>query len=114
MDRPGAYNLQLYRGDTYGWTFVLWNDESKTVPLDLTGVIANAHIASSAGSPAIATLVCTILANQITVTFPVDLWDQLTVKRGVWDLELTYPSGDVFTVVAGSVSVTTDVTKVEQ
>ncbi len=34
----------------------------------------------------------------------------LSVVAGKWDLQLTYPSGDVQTVVKGSVSLTADVT----
>ena len=36
--RPGTYDLDLYRGDSYAWEFHLWDDEAKTAATDLTVV----------------------------------------------------------------------------
>ena len=45
---PGSYNLDIYRGDTKRWQFKLWNDVAKTIPTDLTGVVAGATIRDKA------------------------------------------------------------------
>lgn len=101
------YPLGIYRGDTHRWQFTLWADAAKTTPADLTGVAVAAWIAQAS---TITHLVCTVAANVITVALEEDISQGLSVVAGKWDLQLTYPSGDVQTVVAGSTSVRADVT----
>lgn len=108
---PGIYNLDIYRGDTYNWTFNLWFDTAQTLPADLTGVLALAEIRTKPAGSLMATLNCTVtLPNIIKMILAPDQSMLLSPKATVWDLQLTYPDGSVGTVLAGSVTVTMDVT----
>ena len=107
---PGSLPLTLYRGDTYGWRFVLWADAAKTTPADLAGVIAKAEIRDKSAGTNITPLLCTIeMPNAILVTLGATASARLPAK-GMWDLQLTYPEGEVATVLAGAVTVAADVT----
>jgi len=111
---PGVYDLQLYRGDTARYSFVLWQDTNKTIPLDLTGSVAAAQVRDRADSGRIVIqLACSIgLPNTVNVALLAPDSAALPSNcRGVWDLQITAASGDVTTVVGGNVSVTSDVTR---
>jgi hypothetical protein len=106
---PGKYGLAIYRGDSYRWQFTLWTDTAKTQPLDLTGVVAKAEIRDKAGGKVLGALTCDVtLPNLIDASLTAA--DSAGLKSGVWDLQLTYSSGDVSTVLAGPATVTADVT----
>ena len=107
---PQSYSLRVYRGDTARWTFVLWADVRKTMPSDLTGVVVASQIRVRPGGDVLATLACTVsLPNMINAVLPAAVSATL-LNLAVWDLQLTYPSGDVVTVLAGAVNTTADVT----
>ena len=106
---PGALPLPLYRGDTQSWTCTLWADDEESVPADLTGVVAKAEIRDRPGGSKITPLSCSIDGNVITVSLGAAESKTLPSK-GAWDLQLTYDSGAVATVVAGPVTVTADIT----
>ena len=56
--------------------------------------------------------VAVTLPNIVSVALPAAAWDTITAQRSaVWDLELTYDGGEVFTVVAGAVTIIADVTR---
>jgi hypothetical protein len=106
---PGKFDLQIYQGDSYDWQFKLWQDAAMTNPVDLTGVTAKAQIRKGAGVTGPIELACTVTTpNIVDVKLTAALSD--TAFDGVWDLELDGPSG-VTTVVAGTVTVTPDVTE---
>ena len=114
--KPGKYGLSIYRGDTSRWRFVLWADTDKTEPVDLAGasVAAEIRAVGSANSwcmPA-GSLTCSIEAPNI---IHVELQSGAALpQRGVrseWDLQITWPSGDVQTVLAGGVDILGDVTR---
>jgi hypothetical protein len=109
---PGIYNLDLYRGDTKRIQFKLWSDVAKTVPTDLTGVIVLATIRDKAlGGIYELVLACTITApNTVNMTLLAEQ-SRTMPAVGVWDLQLSYPSGDVYTPLKGAVTVTQDVTR---
>lgn len=109
---PGIYDLGLYRGDTTRLKFNLWQDTAKTIPTDLTGATATAQIRDRPDSPTVTvTLTCTVtLPNTIDVVVPASS-DTTIHYRGTWDLQLTYPSGDVQTVVTGAVTASPDTTR---
>ena len=111
---PATYNLDLYRGDTSRWQFKLWTDAAKTIPSDLTGVTAAAMIRDKApGGVYSLALGCVVtLPNIIDMELTPGQSRDLPVK-GVWDLQLTYASGDIITVLKGSVSVTQDITSTD-
>lgn len=110
---PGKYDLSLYRGDSYTWQFVLWQDEDKTIPTDLTDVVAAAQIRAKPGATPIIVLECEVTApNIVTVQLTPEAWeDSSCIVVGMWDLELTYLDGTVQTVIAGKVRITADVTR---
>jgi hypothetical protein len=107
---PGKYSLSLYRGDTWRVQFRLWEDAERTDPADLTGVTALAEIRDKSAGLKITpiTLVIT-LPNVITASLSPDETAHLPMS-GVWDLQLTLGNGDIQTILAGLVSVTSDVT----
>lgn len=111
--QPGTYNLTLYRGDSYEWDFVCWADAFKTTPADLTGAIAKAEIRNAPGGATVMELLCVITDSTVNVQLPVILWEGWALRTAVWDLQLTYLDGTVATIVAGSVTVTPDVTDSE-
>lgn len=107
---PGRYTLNLYRGDTAHWQFTLWSDADRTVPCDLTDVLVKSQIRDKPSGATIIELACTIeLPNIIHIDLTATASAMLPLG-GAWDLQLTYPNGDVATVVAGPVKVTPDVT----
>ena len=107
---PGKYDLDLYRGDSYGWRVILWDDDDKTVPTDLTGAVVEAEFRDKPGGAAIVNFETSItLPNVIDVRFTAELWENAPCK-GVWDLEITFPGGNVMTPLAGRVTVAADIT----
>lgn len=111
---PGSYPLALYRGDSYTWQFRVWEDEAHTVPVDLTGATAAAEIRYTPGGTDILTLTCAVTApNMIDVTLPASAWDTFPVKKTgtpAWDLQVTFPGGEVVTYLAGPATLTSDIT----
>jgi len=108
---PPSLNLELYRGDTQRWEFTLFTDAGNTVPADLTGVEAAATIRDKATDGAFyLELSCVVeLPNLVRMTLPAEDARNLPAK-GVWDLQLTYASGDIVSVLKGVVVVVQDVT----
>ena len=110
---PMSYQFNLYRGDTKRWRFLFWNDAAKTDAADLTGVTALSEIRDKTdGATIVIPLTCTVtLPNIVDVFLSADNSAMLPAKGGVWDLQLTYLSGDVMSPVCGAVSVRADVTQ---
>jgi hypothetical protein len=111
---PGVLPLCLYRGDTYRWRFQLWADAERTTPADLTGVEARGQIRDRPSGTIIVELVCTITQPNIIDAVLTAGLSVVLPQLCVWDLQLTYPSGDVNTVLAGPVTVVMDVTDSDQ
>src|SRR6516162_4880252 len=107
---PGTYDLNLYRGDTYGWKFVLWQDTNKTIPVDLTGCTAKAEIRDKSGGSKICPIKCTINGtNNNEIDAVLLAADCAGAPNGGWDLQVTFPTG-VRTILAGKVKITDDYT----
>jgi hypothetical protein len=105
-----SYPLGIYRGDSYRWRFVLWADTARTVAIDLTSVTVGAEIRVSTGStPIYPIAIAVTLPNTIDLSLSAAASAQVPAAA-IWDLQLTYPSGDVQTIVSGAVSVRGDVT----
>lgn len=119
---PGKYDLKLYRGDSYAWSFDLWHDVDKTDPVDLTGATAAAQIRDKPGGEMVIDLDCSVVStpagpgpartNTVVVRLPAAQWAEAPTLGIVatWDLEIVYPDATVQTIVAGKVTVTYDVT----
>lgn len=91
-------------------------------PVDLTGYTAEIDIKDKIGGSVLLTLGTTngrILLDQLnhTISLFISAEDTdsvaMTWKRGVWDLEMTAPTGQVTTLFSGAVSVVKEVTTVQ-
>jgi len=112
MRMPACFDLEIYRGDTGTWAFLLWKDAAKTTPVDLTGVTVSAQMRAGPNGAVLAEFVCTVSApNRIDMVLGPNASAALSPVRAMWDLQLLYPSGDVSTVLAGRTSVVSDVTR---
>lgn len=107
MATPVLYPLSIYRGDSYHWQFTLWADAEKTEPIDLTGVQVAAELRQD---QRVTKLAISVTDNTIVVTLSAPVSQKLPATTARWDLQLTYPSGDVQTIVRGDVYVLVDVT----
>ena len=110
---PGNLPLPIYRGDSYGWRFVLWKDPEKTLAVDLTDASAKAEIRTAPGGKLLAAIDTYVeLPNIVVASLSAAKTATLTAAGGSWDLQLTYAAnGEVQTVLAGKVTVTLDVTE---
>jgi hypothetical protein len=106
---PSDFPLSIYRGDSHRWQFRLWSDAAKTSPVDLATATVKSEIRNSA--TLLTALECTVTPpNVIDVVLPAAASGQLPSFPVRWDLQLTWPSGEVQTPIAGSVTVQADVT----
>ena len=107
--QPGNYQLNIYQGDTHRWSFRLWADEDQSSPVDMSGATAAAEIRDKPGGTVLTDMGCSITGNSIDMLLTAAN-SRLIVVNGVWDLEITFASGDVQTVLKGKVLLTADVT----
>ena len=111
---PATYPLALYRGDSYTWQFALWADTDKTQPVDLAGVTPKAELRVAPGSDPVMAMPCTVtVPNLIEMKLPAASWDDFVLTKAgaaVWDLQLTYATGEVKTIIRGDVTIAADVT----
>jgi hypothetical protein len=107
---PGFYALQIYQGDSYRWQFTLYDDVAQTQPSDLTGVSAASQIRDRPAGVLMCALTCTITLPNVILAYLPAAYSVELPSSASWDLQLTYPSGDVVTVLAGPVNVTPHVT----
>jgi hypothetical protein len=106
--QPANLPLYLYRGDSSLVRLKLYDSDKN--PIDLTDIVAKSEIRDRPAGQIVISLECTVtLPNIIEVMLTAGNSIKLP-PAGVWDLQLTYPSGEVKTVVAGQVTVTPDVT----
>jgi len=108
---PGQYALSVYKGDTTRWQFTLWADGSMQTPTDLTTVTVASQIRTRPGGTLLLSLAPVVtLPNIIAIAIAAS--DSATLPTTAsWDLQLTYSTGDVNTVLAGPVNTITDVTR---
>jgi hypothetical protein len=108
--QPANLPLEIYRGDSQRMRVKLYVPGTPPSPVDLTDVVAKAQIRDRPAGDTIINLICTIeLPNIIEIELTAGDSFKLPVA-GVWDLQLTFSSGEVKTPLAGQVSVTPDVT----
>lgn len=107
---PATYDLSLYRGDTLRLQLRLWLNEDRDDPADLDGVIAASQIRLKPDGEPVLELQCLLtLPNVIDLTLDADASRNLP-RKGVWDVQLIYPGGDVITPIGGKVTMKKDVT----
>lgn len=101
---PATHALDLYRGDTWRQRFIV-SDR------DLTGVTMQAQIRDRIdGTVQTEITLALTLPNIIDAYLPASTTGTFT-SSGVWDLQLTWPNGDIQTILAGPVKLKLDVTK---
>jgi hypothetical protein len=109
--QPGRHTLVIYRGDTYHWQFQLWMDAERTQPVNLTDAQVKSEIRNRPGGTVIVELELQLeLPNIIHATLPAAASSRVPTLGASWDLQITYPNGDVQTVLTGGVTVTPDIT----
>jgi hypothetical protein len=110
---PASFPFNFYRGDSYKYRFKLWQDSAKTIPYVLDDALdsAVAQIRDKPGGLNITELDVTIVEpNFVDVEITSEMTKTMVVK-GVWDLEITFANGDVYTPIKGQTSVEADVTE---
>jgi hypothetical protein len=118
---PANKNISIYKGDTYILTFRLRTRDQYGNPssyVDLTGCEGKAQIRKTEADAAIVAEFEVTLANQSTEPGKVTL--KLTPEQtavaaldsGVWDVQITFPDGEVRTYLRGSVTAIKEVTRV--
>lgn len=111
--RPAQYNVKIWRNDTWSQTFAILADET---PVDLSGCTILIQVRPTPTSDTIALELTTddssigiggISSNQITLNKIVDV----TAGSYVYDMNVTFPSGEVKTYLWGNFIVSEDITK---
>lgn len=111
--RPAQYNIKIWRNDTWSQTFAILAD---TTPVDLTGCTiviqvrqtpssANVDLTLSTANSSIS--IGGLNRNQITLNKKVDI----SAGSYVYDMNVTFPSGEVKTYIWGNFIVQEDITK---
>jgi hypothetical protein len=113
MPLPSRRDLTAYRGDTLGVLLRLWQDDALTVPVDLTGATVRAQVRQKAADDPHTDFTVATSSNQIELSMSPALTSTLPAT-GVWDVEVDWASDglNIQTVVAGTVTVSQDVTRV--
>lgn len=107
---PSNYDLVLYKGDYFNTSVVI--KDNAGVVINLTGYTAKCSIRASFSSVTSFDAVCVItpLSGLVDITFPSTVTDDLAAGSYVWDFQVTNPSGNVRTYIAGDVTVYGEVT----
>lgn len=115
----GRIDLCIPKGTTYDHRFYYWDDEECTIPVNLTGATAEMMIrqdyssttAEWSGSTAGGGITINGGEGYVDVQIDSVTTTAFTFETGVYDLELTMPSGDVIRMVEGTVTITEEVTR---
>lgn len=109
----GTHDIYMEQGSTLRVQFVygtssLPDPVAVQTPYDLTGCTAKAQFREKYGMPVLLELSTTngdiVLggpAGTIEMTASAEQTDSIAIKRGRWDLELTYTNGDVKRILMG-------------
>lgn len=113
MSYPADYRITLMQGDTYKRTLT-W--VVNKVPVNLGGYSARLQIRESADDPSVALDASEYLtlggaAGTIEIEIPAAETADLEAGRYVYDLEVESAGGEVTTLIAGSLTVTAEVTR---
>jgi hypothetical protein len=111
--RPAQYNVKIWRNDSWAQVFALLAD---TTPIDLSGSTILIQVRPTPASATIALTLSTadssiniggVNRNQITLNKKVDV----TAGSYVYDMNVTFPSGEVKTYIWGNFIVQEDISK---
>lgn len=112
---PGEYDIEIYQGDTYyGPVITLPNLSGLGGPADLTTAVVTAQVRTKETAPdALAEFEVEgvdDVARQVRLTLSHEDTAALTVKKGVWDLQVEEGTW-VGTVLKGQVVIAREVTR---
>lgn len=128
MFTPIEKNLTIYQGATffYGFQLQIKNDTS-VVPLDLNGWTARMQIREKIKSDAVAAELTTenggivfeeehdeegqLIESRVHLVLHPPQTNALTLTRGVYDLEMVDPIGNVGRILQGAVTIIPQVTR---
>lgn len=118
MALPAQKNITIYQGDTYELIFRLKDTNGDYV--NLTGCTAKSQIRATASTGTVAAeFTATILTQSgatlggVSLTLSAATTGALSLTTpGVWDVQLTWPDNTVRTYLAGTVTLTREVTRV--
>lgn len=111
--RPAQYNVKIWRNDSWAQTFALLAD---TTPIDLSGSTILIQVRPTPSSASVVLELTTddssigiggVDNNQITLNKIVDV----AAGTYVYDMNVTFPSGEVKTYLWGNFIVTEDISK---
>ena len=109
---PGRADLYIYQGDDYvALVTVMTSDGS--APADITGYTAQAQIRDDIADNAAdieVSFITELFSPYVRLEIPAMVTEGMCGDY-VWDMQLTSPDGIVSTLLAGSVSVTAEVTR---
>lgn len=111
MSLPGTYPLDILSGDDLHLVFAMTDDAGD--PVDFTGCTTLAQARASANSADVVATMTTGVNGDGNLTLDVTDAQALTWVglRGVWDFQVTWPSGDVLTYLSGTWRVRYDVSR---
>lgn len=111
--RPAQYNVKIWRNDSWAQTFAILAD---TTPIDLSGSTILIQVRPTPSSTEVALTLTTddssigiggVDNNQITLNKIVDV----AAGAYVYDMNVTFPSGEVKTYLWGNFIVSEDISK---
>ncbi len=114
---PQKYTMYLLKGATFDYKFI-WKDEAGAL-VNLTGYTARMHMREKVeyATPFMSfttadnSIVLGGAAGSIQIKASAAATSAVTVKEGVYDLELVAPTGDVVRFLEGLVIVSEEVTR---
>lgn len=115
---PVKRSLKIYQGATFR-DQITWRAGAPASPVDLTGATARMQARTRIDSPAPLIELTTAnggvvlggAAGTVTLFLSATQTAAITWTGGVYDLEVTFPSGDVRRLFYGSVAVSPEVTR---
>ena len=119
MTTPAKLKYVIYQGATFRKRLTWTGPAPTNTPVDLTGCTARMHVRARLEDAA-TLIVLTTENSRVTLggtAGTVDLFisdedtSAIAWTAGVWDLEISHPSGDVTRLAQGSISVSKEVTR---
>ena len=113
--KPGRYNLNLTRGDTFALMLAY---KAGGLPVDLTGATVRMRLVNPSdgafvheATTANEQIAITQAEGRIDIQIPSHVTALWPARQLSYDLEVTFPGGRVSTLMAGKLQVTQDVTR---
>lgn len=112
-----AHDFEIEQGASFALAFV-WKD-GDGIPVPLTGYKARMQVRASVSAPVVllelttenGLLVIEPAAGRVAIALDPVTTAAMTWKRGVYDIELVSPTDSVARLVAGSITVSREVTR---